>query len=153
MSYTSILALIKAQLETVSGIGIVHDYFRYSDDLEKQAADLFVSNGIFHTWMITRTAVEAEAMTSFQVERTHPFELWGFYGMKDSEATEKTFQAICDLVLNKFDEDSNVVLSANADQPGAAQLTEFINGVEWMGVLTHRATIRINVFEEFDGGA
>lgn len=153
MSYTTILALIKTQLEAVTGIGVVHDYFRYSDDLEKLGRELFERNGIFHTWMISRVSVEAEALTSFQVERTHAFDLWGYYQVNDSEATEKTFQALCDTVMNKFDADENVVLSASEDQPVPAQLVNFDIAVEFMGVLVHRAQIRLNIFEEFDGGS
>jgi hypothetical protein len=153
LSYSTILALLKTQLEAVTGIGRVHDYFRYSTSLQKLAHDLFISDGIFHTWMITRVSFEPEAQTSFLVERAHAFDFWGYYQMSDSEASEKTFQALCDTICNKFDDDTNVVLSGSVDQPAPAQLLNFDIGVEFMGVLCHRAQIRITAYEEFDGGA
>jgi hypothetical protein len=153
MSYSSILALLKTQLEAVTGIGKVHDYFRYSESLQKEAHDLFISGGIFHTWMITRVSFDPEAQTSFLVERAHAFDFWGFYQVNDSEASEKTFQALCDTICDKFDDDGNVVLSDSVDQPARAQLLNFDIEVKFMGVLCHRAQIRITAYEEFDGGA
>ena len=151
MSYSTILALIKTQLEAVTGIGKVHDYLRLSDNLEKSGIELFTSNQILHTWMITRVSMPAVANTSFQVERRHEWDLIGFYQINDSEATEKTFQALCDTIMDKFDSGDNVVLDGNTDQEEPAQLVSF-EAVDYMGVTCHRAIIRIMTFEEFDGG-
>ena len=135
MSYTTILANIKTQLEAVTGIGKVHDYMRFSADLEKHGDRLFKQNNIFHTWFITRDSFRSEAEVYYQVERWHTFSLWGFYQVDDGRSSEKTFQALADTVCNKFDEDSNIVFDANSDQPTPAVLEEFQVAVEFMGVL------------------
>jgi len=153
LSYTNILTNVKTILDSVTGIGKTHDYFRFSDNLEHHGAELFYSNKIFHTWFITRVNFIANSLVHYQVERFHNFDLWGFYQISDKDASEKTFQALCDAICDKFDEDSNIVMDANSDQPEPAELQEFELAVEFMGILCHRAKIRIQVFEEYDGTA
>lgn len=146
MSYSTILAQVKTVLSGVSGTANVYDYWRYSSDMTTLKS-LFVSNGILHTWMITRTSASAEASLDSQVFRNHQFELTGFYQVDDSAESEKTFQALCDTIMNTFDQTSNFTLNATADQIQAAQLLEFTH-VEFCGVLCHQARILITANEE-----
>jgi hypothetical protein len=146
MSYSTILAQVKSTLEGVSGVANVYDYQRYSSDLSTLKS-LFVSNSIFHGWMITRVSAPATANITNQVFRQHQFELLGFYQVDDSLESEKTFQALCDTIMNTFDLTANLTLGGTADQIQAAQLLEFVQ-VEFVGVLCHHARILIQADEE-----
>lgn len=146
MSYSTILAQVKSTLEGVSGVANVNDYIRYSSDLSVMKS-LFVSNSVFHTWFITRTSAPSEASLDAQVFRRHNFELLGFYEVDDSLESEKTFQALCDTIMNTFDDDANLTLSGTCDQTQAAQLLEF-SQVMFSDVLCHHARILLLCDEE-----
>ncbi len=147
MSYTTILAELKTDLDSVSGIGKVYDYFRASDDLEK-ARETFQKGRIFHVWMISRFAVDpSDAGTSGLSYRNHEFDLWGYYQIDDSEKSEKTFQALCDTVMDTFDTTANLQPTADSAMVEAAALLSF-DQVLFAGVLCHRARIRLVVNEE-----
>ena len=96
MSYLTILSRVKTILESVSNIGIVHDFPRFTADLSVQH-ERFVSNGILHTWMIERKSFEPTTKgVMSQVFRKHVFEIVGFYEVNDANVTEKTFQNLID---------------------------------------------------------
>ncbi|RMF65557.1 MAG: hypothetical protein D6743_07835, partial [Calditrichaeota bacterium] len=66
--------------------------------------------------------------------------------LDDSAASEKTFQALLDSVMDAFD--ANITLNATVDnQPRSAQLLEKAD-VEFAGILCHRARILITAEEE-----
>lgn len=148
MSYTTILAEIKTILEGISGIGTVHDYKRFSDNVTT-LNNRAVSSSKFHVWFITRRAAPSTSSGSTQVFREHEFVLEGWYAIDDANASEKTFQALCDTIMDEFNSSTNILLNGTADNIRSPQLEEFtIEGETLAGVLCHKAIIIVYADEE-----
>ena len=101
MSEVLIRGQIKVILETVSGIGVVHGYERYSRSL----AELFVlmtKNGKVNGWMIHRASTESTREVSQLVNRSHEFKIMGLYELDDVAASEVTFQALLEAIFDAF---------------------------------------------------
>lgn len=146
MAFSAILAQVKAILEGVSGVENVHDYPRYAADITTLKNLGQTATNKFQLWFIERTAAPSIVNAQNQVFRQHQFTLWGFYALEDSTASEKTFQALLDSVMDAFD--ANITLNSTVDnQPQAAQLLEKAD-VEFAGILCHRARILITAEEE-----
>ena len=145
--YATMLARIKALLDDVPGIGQTYDYFRNVTDITTQKT-LFTSSSKLHVWFITRSAVDpAERYLNKQVKRTHLFDIWGYYAVDDSNASEKTFQALCETIQDKFDDIAHWELVTSVTMNTPTQILE-ITHVEWCNTLCHRAHIRITAEEE-----
>lgn len=150
MSYTSVLSDIKTILEGVTGTANVYDYPRYAADQSTQLSLFVTTAGILHTWWIERTSAPAEKVLGSQVFRRHNFELRGFYELNDADATEKTFQALVDTIMDAFDIKANVNLTSGANLVDAAELVEKLDvtfNVEGHS-LCHMARVKIIVDEE-----
>ena len=150
MSYTTILAQLKVLLDAVTGIGTTFDYFRLSRD-EQILKATFVSSGKLHAWIITRDQAPGENLTTRHTLRNHSFDIYGYYAIDDTNASEKTFQQLCDTVMNKLDEDDNIALVTNVYVIAPSQLVSF-EPVMFCDVLCHRAIIRITPEEELVRG-
>jgi hypothetical protein len=102
-------ALIRQQIYTtlsgVTSIGKVHDYERWAADW-----DAFIA--LFKTtvagapqirgWEIGREAVAAVYDDNAEESDTHQFVIRGYLVVKDSAATEKTFNALIEAVRQAF---------------------------------------------------
>jgi len=150
MSYATILAQLKILLDAVTGIGTTFDYFRLSHD-EQTLKATFVSSGKLHAWIITRAQAPGENQTTRHTLRNHAFDIYGYYAIDDTNASEKTFQQLCDVVMNKLDEDDNIALVTNVYVIAPSQLISF-EPVMFCDVLCHRAIIRITAEEELVRG-
>ncbi len=103
-NYLAILADIKTNLEAITDIGIVHDYYRYVANPTKFVT-LFSytpTGGSKHIrgWEITRIRAPEHKRGAYF--RHHIFKLTGYLGLKDTDATDKIFQALIDAVCEKF---------------------------------------------------
>jgi hypothetical protein len=113
MSLTGIYTAIKTQMEAVTGMGIVHDYVRWSADW-KRFLDLYKTTGNkINGWAFGRTLLHQRHVSLGAIEQAHVILFRGVYGLDDSAATEKTFQAQIDLMVAKFN------LADNEDLGGA----------------------------------
>lgn len=106
MSEASIRAQIKAILESVSGIGVVHDYERYSRSIA-DFRDIMTKSGAtsVNGWVISRQSTESHQATlgpKGQIERTHTFRIAGIYELNDAAGSEKTLQGILDAIFEAF---------------------------------------------------
>jgi len=101
MSEATIRAQIKTVLESVSGIGIVHDYRRHSRSWATLKA-LFASAGTVSAVTFYRVACPADRDTMPTILRRHSFKLDFLRELDDAAATEKTFQALLDAVFEVF---------------------------------------------------
>jgi hypothetical protein len=103
MSEANIRAQIKTILESVSGIGIVHNYQRYANDWNT-ILSLFrpTGKGVINGWMISRSNTPERIITLGQVDRAHSFLIRGFYSHDDVSASEIIFQALLDSVQAAF---------------------------------------------------
>lgn len=102
--YLEILADVKAKMESVSGIGKVHDYERWNAD-DAAFIELFAytpTGGAkqIRGWEISRAGFSEHKAGAFF--RHHKFRLRGFMGLKDADATDKTFQTLVEDVSEKF---------------------------------------------------
>lgn len=111
MSEATIRAAIKAKLAAVSGIGVVHDYERWSRswtrflDLMRPSSSSRDVNG----WMISRkqsperVATPGSALGSGRThDRTYFFEISGIYQLDDDNGSEITFQALIEAICTAF---------------------------------------------------
>ena len=108
MSFTSIRAVVKTTLETVSGIGQVHDFRRHTTHWE-EFYQRHTKDGRLNNWEITRTATEQELIAVQNLAGTEPFFhdthdilILGHMALKDSLESEKTFQTLVDAVIAAF---------------------------------------------------
>lgn len=148
MSLSAIRTQIKNVLESVSGMGQVYEYLRHAVD-ESTFKTLFISNNKLNTWLITREAVRDKAVSAApSYIRTHDFKIFGFYGLKDTDATENTFQALVDTVL----EDLRVALEppsvlSNTALNATPPQVRPINHKQYSRRLTHACEITFTVDE------
>lgn len=144
MSDLTLRAQLKIMLESVPGTGKVHDYERFNAADWNKFIELFqdtTSNKIFG-WEITREAVRVEKITIGSKKVIHSFVLKGYYGLQDAMATEKTFNAIIDLVLQKFI-DTKIPGTQGQSLPKVSPIQPRFYG----GVLCHYTEIRMDVAE------
>ncbi len=104
--YLEILADIKAKMETVTDVGIVHDYYRWNKDY-KTFIGLFAYNPTnqprqIRGWEITRISVEEHKRGYPAFFRHHKFRFSGYMSLQDKSETDKIFQELIDEVCNVF---------------------------------------------------
>ena len=101
MSYPIIKTQIKTILETVSGIGIVHDYERLSVR-EEIFVNFFISNITLNGWMITRRSREEDREALGRYVLMNDFLIIGLYGLDDTNKSEDTFNDIIEKIAIAF---------------------------------------------------
>ena len=119
------LANIRDQIETilggVSGIGVVHNYDRWSDTWPKFLAHYKVAaTGKINGWAITRTKTPEESDSFEKHARDHEFTIRGYYGLKDADASEIVFQDLIEAICTEFR--SNFTLNSTCDESGPIQV-------------------------------
>lgn len=119
MSQADILAEIKTIVSGVSGIGVVHDYERSSRGVGEWL-DIMTSGGKINGWTISREATESEWEHHTTNRLRHVFKIKGYYAVDDANTSEKTFQALVDLVRKAFNRQET--LSGDALISGPAQI-------------------------------
>jgi len=97
MSLNAIRDYLKTLLSGVAGIGVVHDYERWAANWT-DLLSYYQKNGKLNGWAITRRSTAAEWVAEPLVERTHTFEITGIYSLKDTDASEKTFQDLIEAI-------------------------------------------------------
>lgn len=106
MSLTAIREQIKTILSGVSGIGVVHDYERFSNDWKKYLSLFTVEddNGEkrINGCTFTRVATPEKWLTNVEYLRVYEFDFHGIYSLKDSDATELVFQSTIENVCDAF---------------------------------------------------
>jgi len=96
-----IISAVATAVRGVTGIGQVHNYLRWAIS-DANFETLGVSGNVVNLWQITRLNTEERWLTTGQVWRTHTIAIYGAYGLMDSDATERTFQALVERVANRF---------------------------------------------------
>ncbi|MFQ5915383.1 MAG: hypothetical protein ACE5JS_19615 [Nitrospinota bacterium] len=144
MSWSAIRSQLKAVVETVPGIGVVHDYQRWEIEADNFQT-LFVSGGRINVWMITRDASREEEFAQQQNYRRHQARIIGLYALDDSDATEKTFsdllESICDTLRQKGD------LNGAAESSGPPQVKRD-DHARFAGTLCHYGEITLEARED-----
>ncbi|OPX19129.1 MAG: hypothetical protein BZ151_10895 [Desulfobacca sp. 4484_104] len=143
MSYSTIRDYIETQLNTIAGIGVVHDYERWASNW-KDLLRLYQSSSKLNGWSITRRSTSEEWEARPVVRRRHVFEITGIYSLDDSAGSEKTFQDLVEAVCAKFRHDPN--LGGNCLLSGPPQV-ENVEARMFGSVLCHVAEISLLVEE------
>lgn len=148
MSLLSIRAALKTLIETVSGIGQVHDYKRYAADW-KTYKELFQKGTKVNEWEIQREGFSVEPRGTQAVQgkvkdTIHRMVVRGFYSFDDKCASEKTFDTLVDGVTDLFI--ANQDISQTAEIVGIPIIGDI--NFNFLGdVLCHMVEVRIEVRE------
>lgn len=146
-----IRAAIKARLETVPGIGVVHGYSRYA----RRSADMVGfyqdgDGGPIRGWHIrrprrTQTAGRDGRGGGSNTPRSvvNQWLMEGFLSLQDGDASERAFDELLEAIVLAFDDDDTlggVVISCTTDQAAGVQVD--VNEHAMFGsVLCHRAKL------------
>ena len=145
------LSTIRTQLQTligsVAGIEVanVHKFVRALHHFETFKSRFKSSGNKINAWIITRISTEERQHSlSNQNLRIHTMIISGYYGLKDADATEETFQDLVELVCAKLRE--NHTLNSNVLTCDPPQVEEVAH--EFLGkYLLHSCSISLNVHE------
>lgn len=102
MSDATLRTAMKTMLLEIPGVGKVYDYERWNNDMAAFIALFLNEDKKIYGWEITRVGVPAIARIGSKYKVTHSYRFKGYYGLQDSAASEKSFNAIVDAVILKF---------------------------------------------------
>lgn len=146
-----IRAAIKARLETVTGIGVVHGFSRYA----RRSADMVKfyqdgDKGPLRGWHIRRlrrsqTAGKDGRGGGSNTPKTviNQWLMEGFLSLQDGDASERAFDELLESIVLAFDGDDTLggaVISCTTDQ-GAGVQQEVNEHAMFGSVLCHRAKL------------
>lgn len=100
---TTIRARIKTDLLTVSGIGQVHDYERFTVD-PSTFVSFFVSAGLVNGWTVV-VGMESAWSSGHEVDRFYRVTIRGYRVLNDAAASAKTFDEEVDGVMTALEND------------------------------------------------
>lgn len=146
MSLSAIRGEIVKLLKGVTGIGIVHDYERWTADWKRYLA-LFAPKGqeVINGWTVTRTSSDEEPHAENQHYRFHRMVIRGYYSHKDDAASERTFQDLVERVCDSLR--VNRSLNGVAEHAEPPQVT-VVEPRAFGDVLCHYAEIHLTVEED-----
>lgn len=144
--YSTVRDSIKAQVAGISGIGQVHDYERYSADWSSYFTLFGGTNQILGWWItwdgIPESGVDGERMGS--VAETYRYTVHGIMGLKDSTASEETFDDLIEAVVAKLRNQRDYG-SANVIDYSTRVSVPVIETRQYGSVLAHYTEIRVEV--------
>jgi hypothetical protein len=148
MSEVLIKAQIKIIMETVSGIGVVHDRERHSRSLAAYLDMMRTSSGIVNGWTIHRLKTPAVRVVigigSNNIERTHIYRIIGIYDLNDADDSETTFQALNEAIFAAFKDNPTINSTAlSSDQIDVVS----IDWEEYGNQLYHTSELILSVME------
>lgn len=145
MGLAEIRTEIKNILQSVDGMGKVHEYERHTVDWKTFLSLFTDANHLVNGWTITRSQVQETEHASFGVNiRTHDFRIRGYFGLKDSTQSEKTFQDLIDAVCSAFR--SRETLNGSSLKAGPPSVG-IISRRHFSGILVHTCDITLEVQE------
>lgn len=146
MPLSAIRDQYKAILLTVPGIGVVHDYERWSIDWSKfieQFRDPV--SGKILGWTITREKSSEKFTPGPGSQRDHTFVLRGHLGLQDAVASEKVFQDLIEAVCDTFR--PKTTLNGTVQQIEAPLQVDLVEPRKFGDVLCHYCELRQTVEE------
>lgn len=147
MSETAIRTEISGLLGSVTNIGKVYDYERWAADWAT-FINLFKANigGVdqIRGWEIGRKAAQAQYDSNAEELTTHQFVIRGYMGVKDSDATEKTFNTLIEAIRTKFR--FNFKLNGTCELAGPVNV-DLIDTRTFGSVLCHYCELSLPVQE------
>lgn len=145
MGLAEIRTEIKTILESVEGIGKVHDYERHTVDWKTFISLFTDTDNRINGWTITRSQVREAQHASLGANiRTHNFRIRGYFGLKDSTQSEKTFQGLIDTVCSAFR--TKETLNGTSLKAGPPSVGT-ISRRHFSGILVHTCDITLEAQE------
>jgi hypothetical protein len=126
---------LQGQIQGIPDIGVVHNYHRYTDNAADLRALFKFRSGI-RGWTITRESAAIGGGGGQTYSRDHGIVIRGYHQVQDGQASELTFQALCDLIVEKVEDDPR--LGGNAQGSSPIEIRR-ITHVMFGGVLCHHA--------------
>jgi hypothetical protein len=111
-----IVDAIVAILGGVSGIGAVYGQERQSRSYVEWLA-LMTTGGILNGWTVSREKTEPFEDNESTLRNAHSYKIKGYYQIDDAAASEKTFQALVDLICQAFYGNETITGSALNSEP------------------------------------
>ncbi len=102
MALSDIRTKIKSTLESVSGIGPVHDYprhFQEHDDFKEHYTD---EGGRLNTWTIESRELAPQVYANRVMKRMYEFTCIGYYARTDDDESRKTFEDLVSEAVQKL---------------------------------------------------
>ena len=144
MALADIRGQIVTILSAVTGIGTVHAYERWAADWTGFLTHFKTESNKINGWTVSRRKTESDRDTMPTLNRKHRFVMRGYYGLKDSAATELTFQALVEGVQDAFE--SQYLLGGTVINSGPVQVL-VIEQRMFGSVLCHYAECRLCTLE------
>lgn len=148
MSFELIRDEIKSVMEATDGVGVVHNYERWTNRLEK-LMEFYKPSGesVINGFEITRRTTEEDDESLGHTIRIYVFNVRGYYSLKDDTASENTFNTILENLSDSF--------RVNHDLNGTCQKhdylqIELVEPVMFSEVLVHTALMSLTVYEELN---
>ena len=141
-------AALVAKLQTVPGMGAVHDRERYASQQASLRALYVVQTDEgeqLHGWFVRRLGFEVQQWGRGQRAVRTRWQLRGFMALQDETATELAFDAVIDGVRQAFNADPTLggaVFGTQLDERIGPQL-EASGPVMFAGVLCHAADMTL----------
>lgn len=123
-------------------VGAVHTYERWAAEWKK-FLDLFKdpTTGKINGWTITREKMSQAFIPGPGVERRHTFVIRGYFGLKDADGTEETFDALVEAIVDIFL--PYTTLNGKVEQVEAPLQVDIANEPRMFGgVLCHYCELR-----------
>ena len=143
-NYSDMLAQIKTILESVTNIGKVYDYERFSNNWSDYRVLFKTTIGTtdqIRAWTITRVSTDQKRHLSDGVHRqTLTFTIHGYMGLDDANSSEKTFQELVESVMDAIDAKPHLGGMAAGSDP--SQL-KFFDHRLFGDLLCHHAEITV----------
>ncbi len=96
---------IKARIESVPNMGIVHTYERWAADWGKFIALFKASTGEILGWEISRVAAPGTYLNTVEEEVSHKYLIRGYMGLQDAAETELLFNEKIEAMRDAFRSD------------------------------------------------
>ena len=138
---------IKAKMETVANVGVVHSFERYAAELAGLRA-MYVSGGKVMGWYIRLQRTQRASAALGRTAILHTWIIRGFRSFDDSAASELAFDDLIEALQEAFQADETLGQLVGAtvfeDQNVAGLQRDDAGPVMFAGVLCHSATLRLN---------
>lgn len=152
MTEATVRAAVLVAIKTVTNYGDAYDYVRWAmmEDFDSLFVNTIGSTTQVRFWMLTLTGFD-QVQTAMRrdakgIHRQYAYRIDGYMTLDDSAATEKTFVALVEDVVEAMDQNATLNLATTAYNNEPAQL-EIVDHVMYGGVLCHHATITKMVAE------
>ena len=136
---------IKALLDGVPNVGIVHDYERYTDKMSKLKT-FYVWKSQLRGWHIRRVRQRRRSKDTGRYVVTTRWQIRGYLALKDATQTEKVMDDLLDVIIAEFDNNENLGIdniSTIVDDESGIQL-EDSGPVRFADVLCHGVRLALN---------